>query len=185
MPQPAPAGYSGTPLPAKLGIKPGAIVALIGAPPGFEAALAPLPAGTRTTRAGRARADLTLWFVTSRRTLAAKMKGMAPRAERSGLWIVWPKLAAKTGSDLTEGIVRQTAIAAGLVDFKVCAVDEKWSGLRFNRRQDGGTVPDGPGSPDGDRHAWPRRRTRGSGPASTTLRRHRTAVRQSAAWPTA
>jgi len=128
MPRPAPAGYSGTPLPAKLGIKPGAVVALIDAPRGFESTLAPLPDGARTTRTSRARADLTLWFVASQRALAARMKSMAPRAERSGLWIVWPKLSAMTGSDLTEGIVRQRALAAGLVDFKVCAVDATWSG---------------------------------------------------------
>lgn len=134
MPKPSPAGYSGTPLPQKLGIKPGTTVSLIGAPPRFEAALAPLPDGARVTRSSRARADLTLWFVTSQRALTGKMKSMAPRGKASGLWIVWPKLAAKTGSDLTEGIVRQTAIAAGLVDFKVCAVDQTWSGLRFNRR---------------------------------------------------
>jgi hypothetical protein len=126
------AGYAATPLPVKLGIRPGTRVALDGAPEGWESALDPLPAGAATTRSGRA--DLTLWFVRARRDIAGGLVRRAPRAANAGLWIVWPKKASGVASDLSQTVVRAAALAAGLVDFKVCAVDATWSGLRFTRR---------------------------------------------------
>ena len=128
-----PAGYSGTPLPKKLGIKERTRVALIGAPPGF--ALGTLPEGAVLRRGARGAADLTLWFVRSRRELEHDIRGMLPRSENSGLWIVWAKKTSKLAADLNENDVRDTGIAAGMVDFKVCAVYQDWSGLRFNRRK--------------------------------------------------
>jgi hypothetical protein len=128
-----PAGYSGTPLPKKLGIKEGTRVALIGAPPGFD--VGPLPAGALLRRGARGAADLTLWFVRSRKELAAGVRAMVPRSEDSGLWIVWAKKTSPLAGDVNENDVRDTGLAAGMVDFKVCAVDLDWSGLRFNRRK--------------------------------------------------
>lgn len=127
------AGYSGTPLPRKLGIKDDARVALIGAPAEFS--LGALPPGALARRGARGRADLTLWFVRSLAELAAGITAMVPRSEASGLWIVWAKKTSPLASGVTENDVRDAALAAGMVDFKVCAVDQDWSGLRFNRRK--------------------------------------------------
>lgn len=129
----APAGYSGTPLPKKLGIKEGTRVALIGAPPGFT--VGELPLGAALRRGARGKADLTLWFVRSVRELTSGARAMVPRSENSGLWIVWAKQTSPLASDVTETDVRRVALAAGMVDFKICAVDHDWSGLRFNRRK--------------------------------------------------
>lgn len=128
-----PAGYSGTPLPRKLGIKEGTRVALIGAPPAFT--LGMLPLGAVARRSARGAADLTLWFVRSRRALEGGVGAMVPRSEGSGLWIVWAKKSSPLAADVNENDVRNAALAAGMVDFKVCAVDPDWSGLRFNRRR--------------------------------------------------
>jgi len=127
-----PAGYSGVPLWRKLGIHEGETVALVGAPAGFD--IGALPSGVTVRRSGRGRADLTVWFVPSRSELQRRIGAMSPRAARSGLWIAWPKRGSALASDLSDVVVRQTALAHGLVDFKVCAVDSEWSGLRFNRR---------------------------------------------------
>jgi hypothetical protein len=134
-PESKPAGYSGTPLPKKLGIREGSVVALLGAPPGFERTLGALPAGVTLTRAARARAVLTLWFVTRRADLVRRAAAMAVRSEESGLWIIWPKQSSALAGDVTESAVRDAGLAAGMVDFKVCAVDATWSGLRFSRRK--------------------------------------------------
>jgi hypothetical protein len=128
-----PAGYSGTPLPKKLGIKEGTRVALIGAPPGFR--LGELPLGAVVRRGARGKAELTLWFVRSVRELTSGARAMVPRSEGSGLWIVWAKKTSPLASDVTETDVRRVALALGMVDFKICAVDHDWSGLRFNRRK--------------------------------------------------
>ncbi len=131
----AAAGYSGTPLPKKLGIKEGTRVALLGAPAGFEDTLGELPHGTIARRDARGAADLTLWFVRSRAELLKGMGKLAPRAEGSGLWIVWAKKTSPLAGDVSESDVRTTALAAGIVDFKICAVDHDWSGLRFALRK--------------------------------------------------
>ena len=128
------AAYAKTPLPRKLGIREGSSVALVGAPPDFERTLGPLPPGVRLRRDLRCRTDLTLFFARDARSLRAKLARMVPRAEAAGLWIVWPKKTSPLASDLTPSVVREAAMAAGLVDFKICAVDETWSGLRFTRR---------------------------------------------------
>ncbi|MFC1662226.1 hypothetical protein ACFL3S_12385 [Gemmatimonadota bacterium] len=125
------AGYSGTPLPKKLGIKAGARVVLAGAPDGFEDTLGPLLQGARLKRRFVADADLILWFVRSRAELARGIGTWAGRTGKGGIWIIWPKKAGPLGSDLTQGDVRRTGLDTGLVDFKICAVDETWSGLKF------------------------------------------------------
>ncbi len=118
----------------KLGIHEGWRVALVGAPEGFS--VGGLPAGVEIRRSTRGDADLTVWFVRSRAALERRITAMAPRGRSSGLWIAWPKRASSLASDLSDEVVRRTAIDLGLVDFKVCAIDSDWSGLRFNLRQD-------------------------------------------------
>lgn len=129
------AGYSGTPLPRKLGIKPDSTVVLIDAPPGFAASLGELPANvvwkTRPTRG----ADLTLWFVESAAQLKSGMGAIADRLETGSVWIAWPKQASGRKTDLTQAMVRQAGLEAGLVDYKICAIDSTWSGLKFARRK--------------------------------------------------
>jgi CheY-like chemotaxis protein len=127
------AGYAGAPLVKKLGIKPDAVVGLVGAPPGFERLLGRLPRGARVRRQAPGPRDLTLWFVRSRRELTREIRRMVPAATAAGLWILWPKQASRLATDLAQSEVRRAGLAAGLVDFKVCAVDATWSGLRFTR----------------------------------------------------
>jgi len=130
----APAGYSGTPLPKKLGVKPGTRLAIDGAPEGFSGTLGALPDGARIQR-GAGRADLAVWFV---RTRAELVRGIARRAAAipdGGLWIAWRKQASGEASDVGEADVRAAGLAAGLVDYKICAVDGTWSGLKFASRR--------------------------------------------------
>jgi hypothetical protein len=127
------AGYSGTPLPQKLGIKPAHKVALLGAPAGFARVLGTLPAGVKTVSAldGRAPYDVIVLFVTTAAELARRFVPTAKRLEPSGgFWVAWPKKASGVPTDVTEDLVRAVALEAGLVDNKVCAIDDTWSGLR-------------------------------------------------------
>jgi hypothetical protein len=133
VPDSALAGYSGRPLPRKLGIRPGATVALVRAPDDFGEVLGDLPEGARLRRGRTAGADLVIWFVRSRRDLERDLERHA-RLEVP-LWIVWPKKSSGVSSDLSEQVVRGQGLAAGLVDYKVCAVDATWSGLLFRRRR--------------------------------------------------
>jgi hypothetical protein len=130
------AGYSGKPLVQKLGFKPGFRVALSGAPPGFSEELRPLPEGIRlVTRRSRTRLDAVLLFAPDQAALEAELPGWITRLEPAGmLWVAWPKRAAKVATDLDENVVRRIGLAAGVVDVKVCAVNEVWSGLKFVRR---------------------------------------------------
>lgn len=127
------AGYSGTPLPKKLGIKPGHALLFLGAPAGFETTLGALPVGVAPARrAGKGPYDVILFFTKSRsdfeREVARLQKVMAPAC---GLWTCWPKKASKVPTDMTEDVIREVALPTGLVDNKVCAIDEVWSGLRL------------------------------------------------------
>lgn len=131
-----PAGYSGTPLPKKLGIKAGQTVLLLGAPDGFESTLGSLPEDVRLVSRSARPVELVILFAKSRADLAkcfpASVKAMA---EGGGLWISWPKKASGVLTDLTENDVRGTGLKSGLVDYKICAIDETWSGLKFARRR--------------------------------------------------
>lgn len=129
-------GYSGTPLPQKLGIKEGHRVAIVGAPPGFVAELA-LPTGAQIIPfASKAkqppRFDVLVVFVKRAVDLVAQVAHCRPRMQpAAGLWIAWPKKASGVATDVTEQTIRDVALPTGLVDNKVCAIDETWSGLRL------------------------------------------------------
>ena len=127
------AGYSGTPLPRKLGIKPGHRVALLGAPDGFERdALGELPADVSVRRRTGATAGVIVSFHVRRAQLERRLPALRAMMEpAAGLWIAWPKRASGVPTDITEDALRETALPTGLVDNKVCAIDEIWSGLRL------------------------------------------------------
>lgn len=122
-------GYSGTPLPQKLGIKPGARVAIVDAPRAFALSL---PEGVALLDARDGGLDVLLWFLRERSTLDGELAAMSARLKPAGaLWTAWPKKASGVPTDLTENVVREVALPTGLVDNKVCAIDETWSGLRL------------------------------------------------------
>jgi hypothetical protein len=127
------AGYSGTPLPKKLGIKPGHRLLLLSAPEQFESGtLGELPDGVKVARRLAGKADVIVSFHTERVELARRMPKLRDSMEpAAGLWIAWPKRASKVPTDLTEDVVRELALEHVLVDNKVAALDEKWSGLRL------------------------------------------------------
>jgi len=129
------AGYSGTPLPKKLGIKPNSTVALVGAPKDFEKTLGQLPEGVKLKKQANGAYDLIIWFVRMRAELYDRIKEMGELTGAGGLWIAWPKQASGAVSDMTQNVVRETGLASGLVDYKVCAIDATWSGLKFARRK--------------------------------------------------
>lgn len=135
-----PAGYSGTPLPKKLGIKEGHEVATSGAPPHFRALLDPLPPSVRlrTDLRGKGPFDVLIVFVRSEGELSRRFDRAASRLEPSGgLWVAWPKQSSPIATEVKDSHVRAYGLASGLVDNKVCAIDENWSGLRFVvRRED-------------------------------------------------
>lgn len=126
------AGYSGTPLPRKLGIKPGSKVALIRAPEGFDATLGELPPGVAIRRRAAGPVAVIVAFHTRRAELERRLPALAGALRSDGgLWIAWPKRASGVSTDVTETVVRELGLAAGLVDNKVCAIDAVWSGLRL------------------------------------------------------
>lgn len=130
-------GYSGTPLAKKLGIGPGSRVAIVSAPKGFGDSLdvppGSLPDGVAIVRGlrGTRAFDVIVLFADSRASLVASFDSARGRMTQAcGLWCCWPKRASGVATDLTEDVIREVALAAGLVDNKVCAIDETWSGLR-------------------------------------------------------
>lgn len=131
------AGYSGTPLAKKLGIVEGSTVAVIAEPDDFREWLEPIPAavGFRSTLHGHV--DVVVFFVTRRREFERRL-GAAGRSifPAGGLWIAWPKRASKVATDMTEDVVREVVLPLGLVDNKVCAISEVWSGLRIVWRRE-------------------------------------------------
>ena len=126
------AGYSGTPLPRKLGIKEGHRVGLLDAPGGFDRTLGELPDGVETRTSARGRLDVVVVLRDPRAALARRFDPLARAIfPDGGLWIAWPKRASGLETDLTEDVVRDLALERGLVDNKVCAIDDTWSGLRL------------------------------------------------------
>ena len=126
------AGYSGTPLSKKLGIKPGHAMHVVDAPPGYRALLAPLPDDVTFTPRFSGQVDVVHLFVTAASRLAALIPRIRKRMRAdAAVWVSWPKKAANVETDVTEDVVRAIALPTGLVDVKVCAVDDVWSGLKL------------------------------------------------------
>jgi hypothetical protein len=128
-------GYSGTPLPKKLGIKEASTVVLVSAPDRFEQTLGELPEGARLRHGNRGARQITIWFVTSSKELECRLEAIAASVGEGTLWVAWPKQSSDMAGDVTEDGVRDVALPRGLVDTKVCAIDETWSGLRLTRRR--------------------------------------------------
>jgi len=127
------AGYSGTPLPRKLGIKPDAKVLLVEAPSGFEGALEPLPEKARLTRRAQGGPfDVIVLFVDHFADLKRRLPGLVRHlVPNGGLWVGYPKKSSGVATDLRFEEVQAEGLALGLVDNKICAIDEVWTGLRF------------------------------------------------------
>lgn len=129
---PQPAGYSSTPLVRKLGIKSDARVALVGAPLDFDATLGKLPPGVSVRTSARGPLDVIVAFFSRRAELERRLPVLRRALDPAGgLWIAWPKRASGVATDVGEGDVRRLGLAAGLVDNKICAIDQTWSGLRL------------------------------------------------------
>jgi hypothetical protein len=109
-------------------------VLLVGAPLEFALTLGQLPEGAALTRRLKTPPDLTIWFVTSRRELVNGIAKHAARLVTGSIWIAWPKKSSGQSTDLSENDVQRAGLGAGLVDYKVCAITEVWSGLLFTRR---------------------------------------------------
>jgi hypothetical protein len=126
------AGYSGTPLDRKLGIKPGHRLLVAGAPDSFVGGTLSLPDDVTVTTAARGPIDVAVVFVTRRAELERRWAPVTKAlAADGGFWVAWPKKASKVATDMTEDVVRAVALPRGLVDNKVCAIDDVWSGLRL------------------------------------------------------
>lgn len=127
------AGYSGTPLVRKLGIKPGARFSFFDAPADFATLLGEMPAGA--TPSTRGTLDFAIVFVKTKAALSKRFDGLIERMTPEGMiWVSWPKKTSGVATELTENVIRDIGLAAGLVDVKVCAIDDTWSGLKFVRR---------------------------------------------------
>jgi len=131
------AGYSGTPLVTKLGIKPGMVVALLGAPDHVDELLVGLPEAVTFRRRAQGHLDLALSFQRERAVLERRLPAVLRGLRRDGaLWVAWPKKASKVPTDITEDTVREVVLPLGLVDVKVCAIDDTWSGLKVVWRRE-------------------------------------------------
>ena len=129
------AGYSGRPLPQKLGIKDGQTVVVLGAPRGYERTLGELPPGVRVVTRLAGSVPFIQFFTKHRSELVRRTPGLKRGLDPAGaLWVSWPKGSSGVATDVTEDVVREVALAMGLVDVKVCAVDDVWSGLKLVRR---------------------------------------------------
>lgn len=128
------AGYSGTPLPKKLGLTPGARFGVVKPPADFGRTLGELPPGVaaRPVGAGKKAFDVIVCFAPSMAEVTRQFPALKRRLDPTGgLWIAWPKKSSGRPTDVSENAVRSIGLAAGLVDNKVCAIDDVWSGLRF------------------------------------------------------
>ncbi len=131
------AGYSGTPLSKKLGIKPGSRVRTLRAPDNYAALLAPIPDDVVISPSIRSNIDIWHLFTNSRSRLEAELPRMIRAISPDGMiWVSWPKKSSGVASSVTEDTIRELALPLGLVDVKVCAVDETWSGLKLVVRKE-------------------------------------------------
>jgi hypothetical protein len=109
---------------------------LIGAPESFEETVGTLPEGAQLLRRGGRGADLTIWFVPHYAELVRRTREIAASLGPGGLWMLWQKKASGFATDVDEPTIRRVGLANGLVDYKICAVDERWSGLKFAVRKE-------------------------------------------------
>ena len=131
------AGYSGTPLAKKLGIKPGAVLHPVHAPANYLALLDPLPENVKVSRGVIEDLDLVHLFTKSRTELIELLERYKTKIKQNGaIWVSWPKKTSGIPSEITEDTVREVALPMGLVDIKVCAVDDTWSGLKLVIRKE-------------------------------------------------
>lgn len=129
------AGYSGTPLARKLGIKADATVAVLDEPPEFRGLLDPLPGNIRFRTDLRSKPDIVIAFFTERSKLKARLPALARSIHPDGgLWLAWPKKTSGMATDLDGNAIRELGLAAGVVDIKVAAISDTWSGHRFAHR---------------------------------------------------
>lgn len=130
-------GYSGTPLVRKLGYAPGMRVHHVRAPDGFADLVGELPGGVVVLKRPTGGLDLAMLFVTRRAELERGLVTLQAALQPAGMiWVAWPKRASKVPTDVTEDVVREVALPRGLVDVKVCAIDEVWSGLKLVIRKE-------------------------------------------------
>ncbi len=128
-------GYSGKPLASKMGIKSGQRIIILHAPENYEATLGALPDGVEVFHELNGTFDLIQYFATERAVYERDFPVLRDALTTAGmLWVSWPKKAAKMATDLDENVIREFGLANGLVDVKVIAVDDRWSGLKFVRR---------------------------------------------------
>jgi hypothetical protein len=131
------AGYSGTPLAKKLGIKPGATICTVGVPPHYLSLLEPLPADVTISRRPMDNIEIVHIFTKSRSELIELLTRYRAKIKQDGaIWVSWPKKSSGISSEVTENTVREVALPMGLVDIKVCAVDDVWSGLKLVIRKE-------------------------------------------------
>jgi hypothetical protein len=125
-------GYSGTPLPKKLGIQAGTRLFVVGAPGHYRKLIDPIPKEARIVSTLDDAVDVVHVFATRRQDLSRFLTGALEKLRRDApIWVSWPKKSAKVATDITEDVIREIALPLGLVDIKVCAVDETWSGLKL------------------------------------------------------
>lgn len=125
-------GYSGKPVTEKLGIKPGFFIFCAGAPAAYADIVGKLPAGVTMASAAKPPLDMVHLFITEAKGLTAKLRDYRKAIAPDGMiWVSWPKKSSGVATDLSDVVVRDTALPLGLVDIKVCAIDDTWSGLKF------------------------------------------------------
>ena len=130
-------GYSGTPLAKKLGIKSGSEIHLANAPANYLELVAPLPSDVTFVSQISAATDIVHVFATRRASLTVALDGFLRQLRPDGtIWVSWPKRSSGAPTDITEDVIRSVALPMGLVDIKVCAVDETWSGLKLVLRKE-------------------------------------------------
>jgi hypothetical protein len=129
------AGYSARTLVQKLGIRKGDAIAIVDAPAGYEGTLGELPEDVKVSSAAKGELDFIQLFARTRERLEVELPRLKEKLRRDGmLWVSWPKRSSKLETDLDDSAVREVGLANGLVDVKVCAIDESWSALKFVRR---------------------------------------------------
>jgi hypothetical protein len=127
--------YAASPLPVKLGVKAQVKIALLNAPKGFRKELGTLPTGSAKRDTLRAKSDLILWFVTSQAAYEKRLRSVIKAMTAKGmLWVIWPKKRSRFATDVSELTVRGFGLQNGLVDSKICRIDDTWAGLRFTIR---------------------------------------------------